>query len=82
MAVLIFATKKLYSFRFGVNETGVYTIDPDGQLIGHDPISVRCIFNDGEEAITEFGHEMVRMVKYFLDDKIHRKLIFNYRKMV
>ena len=52
-----------YSFRYGINETGTYKIDPDGQLIGNDPITVRCIFNEGEEAITEFGHDKVRMLK-------------------
>ena len=43
--------------RHGVSKNGVYIIDPDGELIGHDPISVYCMFDDGI-AVTEVTHAL------------------------
>ena len=41
--------------RHGITENGIYTIDPDGELNGSDPIQVHCKFDSGK-AITEIGH--------------------------
>ena len=46
----------LLFYRNGANETGIYKIDPDGQLIGNDPITVRCIFF-GKDALTNIEHD-------------------------
>ena len=32
---------------YGVNESGFYLVDPDGPLIGEDPIRVYCEFKNG-----------------------------------
>ena len=37
----------------GAQTSGMYLIDPDGEMIGDDPINVYCDFKDGENAITE-----------------------------
>ena len=34
--------------RFGVDKSGFYLVDPDGPLIGEDPISVYCDFENGK----------------------------------
>ena len=36
---------------------GKYLIDPDGLGIGDPPIEVRCIFGEGDGAITEIDHQ-------------------------
>ena len=36
---------------------GKYMIDPDGQGIGEPPIEVRCVFGEGDGAITEIDHQ-------------------------
>ena len=41
--------------RHGVNKNGLYIIDPDGEMISHDPIRVHCSF-DGDKVITEISH--------------------------
>ena len=39
---------------FGVKTTGLYMIDPDGPLIGHEPFQVLCNFTTGS---TEILHD-------------------------
>merc|ERR1711892_122732 len=41
--------------QYGVNLSDYYLIDPDGPLIGQDPIRVFCSFTEGG-AITELSH--------------------------
>ena len=41
--------------RHGIAKSGMYQIDPDGELISNDPIRVNCIFKNGQ-AITEISH--------------------------
>ena len=41
--------------RHGVNKNGLCIIDPDGEMISHDPIRVHCSF-DGDKVITEISH--------------------------
>ena len=41
--------------RHGVKKSGLYIIDPDGEMISHDPIRVNCLF-DGDKVVTEISH--------------------------
>lgn len=42
--------------RHGISTDGLYTIDPDGELIGYDPIEVYCAFDVDGNVVTEVKH--------------------------
>jgi len=48
-------TCKEYS-DYGLKTSGLYSIDPDGPLIGHPPITVMCQFDENGGAATEVLH--------------------------
>ena len=41
----------------GINTSGTYLIDPDGQDIGERPIAVHCEFTDDGKSITKLLHD-------------------------
>ena len=47
--------------RHGVSKNGIYEVDPDGELVGYDPISVYCTFDNGI-AITEVKHSYEKVI--------------------
>ena len=51
----------------GITSSGVYTIDPDGDGIGYEPILVFCNFQDGT---TEVYHDHEDMIKVDKCDEI------------
>ena len=49
--------------RHGVTTSGFYEVDPDGELIGHDPINVFCTFTEDGQAITEILHDSEDIIR-------------------
>ena len=47
--------------RHGISKSGMYQIDPDGEMISNDPIRVNCIFENGQ-AITEISHYQEKVI--------------------
>ena len=42
--------------KHGISTDGLYTIDPDGEMIGYDPIEVFCTFDIDGNVVTEVKH--------------------------
>ena len=42
--------------RHGISTDGLYNIDPDGEMIGFDPIEVYCTFDAEGNVVTEVKH--------------------------
>ena len=42
--------------RHGISTDGLYTIDPDGEMIGYNPIEVYCAFDVDGNVVTEVKH--------------------------
>jgi hypothetical protein len=62
--------------QYGVNISGNYQIDPDGQLIGKPPIDVYCNFSDeGKSTIVNHNMEDIQNVEKCTAPDCFRKLI-------
>ena len=64
---------------YGVNESDFYLVDPDGPLIGHEPIMVYCDFKDGQVSTKVSHNSEERIMVHNCKDPgcYSRKIIYN-----
>ena len=47
----------------GISTDGLYNIDPDGEMIGFDPIEVYCTFGAEGNVVTEIKHNQDNVIE-------------------